>query len=244
MSNRRTFVAAALAVAYSMVSLPARAYVLPVIDFTNLSQNFITAIEQTADTVIQGKQLIEDIKQTMNDFPIVEQLSKSKELAELMQMIKSAEKLGGALRSAKATHDNFGSAFAISPYTNWKDFLSDIERRKSAGDDSAKSLYDSAKLAEDQVSKAYDSHMAIMTKMPIIEGVTQAAQATANSVGVLIQQQQAVLAMMSASTRDQGKERQREYDERAKLEKAYKQSSEAASKNYQGDIKIFKSLRP
>ena len=85
--------------------------------------------------------------------------------------------------------------------------------------------------------------MMIMGKMPIIEGVTQAAQATANSVGVLIQQQQAVLAMMSASVRDQGNERQRQYDDRAKLEEGYKKSEEKGGESKKNDLGILQGLK-
>jgi conjugal transfer/entry exclusion protein len=241
MIHRRTFTASA-AFALFAPARWAQAYSLPVIDVTNLSQNLITAIEQTSATILQGKQYIEDLKQTANTFPIVEQLSKSEEMAQLIKLVKAAEGLKGALRSAKATYDNLGGAFATSQYTSWKDFLATIEKRKGVGDKAATSLYDAAKLAEDQVSQAYDAHMMILDKMPIVEGVTQAAQATANSVGVLIQQQQAVLAMMSSSVRDQGNERQRQYDDRAKLEVGYKESEEKGLETKKNDLGILQGL--
>lgn len=241
MIHRRKFAASA-ALALFTPFQAVQAFMLPVIDVSNLSQNLITAIEQTSATILQGKQYVEDLKQTANTFPIVEQLSKSEELSQLIKLVKAAEGLNGALRSAKATYDHLGGAFASSQYTSWKDFLADIERRKSIGDKAATSLYDSAKLAEDQVGQAYDAHMMILNKMPIVEGVTQAAQATANSVGVLIQQQQAVLAMMSASVRDQGNERQRQYDDRAKLEDGYKLSAEKGSETKKNDLGVLKSL--
>jgi hypothetical protein len=81
-----------------------------------------------------------------------------------------------------------------------------------------------------------------MTGMPMIEGVTQAAQATTNSVGVVIQQQQAMLAMMSATTRDSGIERQRQYDERAKLEEAYRKYWENRKANDKSDATLLNSL--
>lgn len=242
MSTRRHFLSAAVAIYASSVGLVARAAGIPVIDVSNLSQNLITAIESTTSTVIEGKQLMEEIKQTMNDFPLIDQLSKSKELSQLIDIIKAAQKLNGALRDAKSTYDHMGSAFATSRYTSFMSFLEDIDRRRKVGDDAAKHLYDSAKLAEDQVAKAFEAHQSITAGMPMISGVTQAVQATANSVGVLIQQQQAVLAMMSASARDMGKERQRQYDERAKQEEGWRKSAEQKMKDFQNDLKILNSL--
>jgi conjugal transfer/entry exclusion protein len=213
-----------------------------VIDLANLSQNLITAIESTTNTIIGGKQLVEDMKQTLNTFPLIDQLSKSQELTQLIEVIRAAQKLNGALRDAKSTYEHIGSAFSSSRYTSFESFLSEIDRRRKVGDDTAKHLYDSAKLAEDQVAKAFEAHQSITAGMPMISGVTQAVQATANSVGVLIQQQQAVLAMMSASARDTGKERQREYDERAKQEQGWKKSAEDRAKDFDNDMKILKSL--
>lgn len=242
MSNRRTFIASIVSVCFGSIHLQAHSIGIPVIDVSNLSQNLITAIESTASTVIEGKQLVEDIKQTMNDFPLIEQLSKSQEMKQLIDLVKAADNLNGALRSAKATYDNLGGAFATSRYTSFREFLEHIERRRQVGDTAAKSLYDSAKLAEDQVGKAFDAHQEITASMPMVEGVTQAVQATANSVGVLIQQQQAVLAMMSATTRDAGQERQRQYDDRAKQEQGYKEARERQQEALRRDQSIIRGL--
>ena len=238
--KRRVLVSAML-LAFSF-GKPSFATGIPVIDVSNLSQNLITAIEQTTNTITSGKQLIEDMKQTLNTFPIIEQISKSEELAQLIQLVQAAQGLQGALTSSKNVFDNFGSAFSVSQYTSFEEFVNSVARRKEQGDKSAKSLYDSAKLAEDQIAKAFEAHLGIMTGMPMIEGVTQAAQATTNSVGVVIQQQQAMLAMMSATTRDSGVERQRQYDERAKLEEAYRKYWEDRKANNKSDATILKSL--
>jgi conjugal transfer/entry exclusion protein len=242
MKTRRQIISSAVALTLVPYGLTVKAAGIPVIDVANLTENAVTAFEQVANTITAGKQYIEDVKQTLNTFPLIDQLSKSQELAQMIDVIKSAQKLQGALRDAKSTYEYLGSAFASSRYTSLETFLNEIGKRREVGDETAKALYDSAKLAEDQVAKAYDAHMAITAGMPMIEGVTQATQATANSVGVLIQQQQTVLAMMSASTRDLGKERQRQYTERANEEEALKRYKEQLKRDAEHDKKLLNGL--
>jgi hypothetical protein len=51
-----------------------------------------------------------------------------------------------------------------------------------------------------------------------------------------------MLAMMSATTRDSGVERQRQYDERAKLEEAYRKYWESRKANDKSDATLLNSL--
>jgi len=233
-SKRRLMVSASLAIATGIMgfSLPAHAlfggggFSGIVFDPTNYAKNTITALQQQIDTTNGYIQMAQDIKQTtrkLSDIAANDLGLNSVEGQALMKFIQTGRNLQGSLRNTQQVNENMHRVFAASQYTSWEDFLGNIGQRKAQGDMQAKTLYDSAYFAEEQLRKSHEQHQKVVNEMPRIEGVTDAAIATAQSVGLVVQQNQAVIQMMAASSRIQGEELQRQALQREQEELARKE---------------------
>lgn len=232
--NRRKLASIAMAAASVFAASPAFAW-KTVYDPTNHIQNTIAAVKATAQEINQLRQIQIDIKQNLMNFPLIDQISKSEELKMITEGLGAANALHNALTEGRRTVENMQFIYGASSYLNWSDFATSIAMRKNAGEAAAVRLYDSANAAEKQIQKAYEAHKKVMEKMPTISGVTEATQATANSVGVLIQQNQAMLMTMSAQAKDLGEQRQKATLEQEALEKEIKRLGDEAEEAYRRD---------
>lgn len=199
------------------------AFVLPVIDAANLAANSITSVEQALNTAQAYISAYNDVLQTWNEtttFDIASVFLGTQEKEALLAFIRTGSNVLGALRKTQDVYEQMQRTYSISKFNRWEDFLKDFQTRKDRGDSMAKNLYQAALVAEDELAKAHEQHMKIVNEMPMIHGVTEASKATAQSVGVLIQQNQGLLQLMSQQTRVQGEELQRQYEERAHQERA------------------------
>lgn len=224
-SRRLRSILAAVLVMSSML-VPATSHaIIPVIDAANLTANTWTSIQQYLNTAQAYISAAEDIKQTAREitaFDAAAVFLDDDDQKALMQFIETGKNLQGVLRQTEDIYTDFQRVFTTSKFKDINSFLDDFGKRKDAGDKMAKSLYDAARLAESQLQKAADQHLKILDDMPNIIGVTDAALATAQTVGTLVQQSQGMLQLMAANTRQSGQELQRQYDERAKREEAQK----------------------
>ena len=228
-AHRATSVLQRTAVAFAITASlgqPAVSHaIIPVIDAAHIAVSSYTSVQQYLNTAQAYISAYNDVLQTARNLTAFDGASvflESEEKTALMNFIKTGRSVQGALRKTEDVYADFQAAFAVSKHTNFEDFLKDFGRRKAHGDKLAKTLYDAATLAEDELMKAHEQHMLIVNEIPLIEGVTDAALATAQSVGVLIQQTQGMTQMIATSTRLQGLELQRRYDDRAKQEEAMK----------------------
>lgn len=229
---------AAMAICATLVVPTTSHAIIPVIDAANLTANSWTSIQQYLNTAQAYISAAQDLKQTARDitaFDVASVFLDSEEQAALMQFIQTGKSLQGVLRKTEDVYMDFQRAFASSKFTDFKAFLEDFGKRKESGDKMAKTLYDAAKLAEDQLAKAAKQHQRIIEDMPNIQGVTDAALATAQTVGTIVQQNQGMLQLMAANTRQSGQELQRQYDERAKREEAEKLMFEHQRKALESD---------
>lgn len=216
---------AAFAVMFTLVVPTSSHAIIPVIDASNLAANTWTSIQQYLNTAQAYISAAEDIKQTAREitaFDAAAVFLADDDQKALMQFIETGRNLQGVLRQTEDIYNDYQRVFTTSKFRDINSFLDDFGKRKEAGDKMAKTLYDAARLAESQLQKAADQHMRILGDMPNIIGVTDAALATAQTVGTLVQQSQGMLQLMAANTRQSGQELQRQYDERAKREEAQK----------------------
>lgn len=244
-SAAHCLIASAVAMAASYgVHRPALAWGIPVADSGNFIKNTITSIESTLNTANNYISMLENIKQTtrlVTSFDAAMVFLNSEEKQALMSFIETGQSVHGALRKTEQVYDNLNRVFTTSPYKNFDDFLNNFAMRRQHGDQLAKSLYDSAKLAEDELKKAHEKHSKVVGEMPMITGVTDAAITTAQSVGVLIQQTQGIVQMMAADTRVRGQELQRQYAERAQQEEAEAKAIEALNEGIRRDLQKLRS---
>ncbi|WP_234265128.1 hypothetical protein [Hydrogenophaga sp. NFH-34] len=200
------------------------AYVLPVVEVgPNVWANIATEYEQAINTAQAYISAYNDVLQTWNEistFDVASVFLTTDEKNALMSFISTGKNVYGAVRKTQDVYTQLQTAFATSPFQRFEDFLKDFSRRNAHGEQMAKTLYDAAVVAEDELKKAHEQHTRVVNEMPNIHGVTEAAKATAQSVGVLIQQNQGVVQLLSAQVRAQGQELQRQYQEQAQDEEA------------------------
>jgi len=197
-----------------------------VFDPNNYLRNTMSALQQQMATANSYIQTAQDIRQTARKIGTLgaEAVGLSSEDGRaILKFIQSGKNLYGALKKTADIDDRMKRSFANSKYLTWESFVKGIGDRREQGDATAKSLYDSAQFANDQLAKAHEQHQKIVKDLPDIEGVTDAAVSTTQAVGVLIQQNQAILQMMSEQTRAQGQELQRQAMEREQNERALKE---------------------
>lgn len=235
MINRRTFASLSVIATISAFTPPVFAWGRIVYDPTNHIQNTIAAVKAAAQEINQLRQLAIDTKQSMTGFGLVQQLSNSPELASLAEGITAAQDLHNAITEGRRTVEGLQNLFGASSFGNWQDFARSIAMRKQAGEKSAVQLMNAANAADKQIQQAYKAHKDVMSKMAGISGVTEAAQATANAVGVLIQQNQAMLMTMSAQAKDMSQERQVETLKNEAMENEVKRLSDSARDAYNRD---------
>lgn len=231
-----------IALGASLAVPPTAHAIIPVTDVAHIAVSSYTSIQQYLNTAQAYISAYNDVLQTARNltaFDAAAVFLDSEEKTQLMNFIATGKNLQGALRKTEDVYEDLQKAFAISEYKNLDEFLKDFGRRKAHGDKVAKTIYDAATLAEDELKKAHEQHQKIVKEIPMIEGVTDAALATAQSVGVLIQQTQGISQLMSANSRMEGQELQRQYDERAKEEEALIEIREAQKKAINSDKALF-----
>ena len=174
------------------------AYALTVFDPANFAKNTITSIQTIQMEMRQYQQLMEMYRSniaTLKDGAFNNQLSN---LNNIRRMYDSAQRLQGAVGNAQNVFTNAQAMYGAGNYNSWQDFSGLISRRKAAGESSAVNLVNSAEQAQKQMIEAQVAHSKLADSLSGVQGVTEASQATASAVGVLIGQNSAMIGMMSA----------------------------------------------
>jgi hypothetical protein len=187
-----TAVALSMLIAAGAAMAPTSAGARIVFDPTNFVGANLANFYQLVKSLAEAKQHTEQFKDMLkNEFPMAD-----------ANVLYNATELVEAVRQMQATVDSLQKNFAASPYTDWNGYITDVTKRAEDGNDSAKALIETAYEADARVRSADSAYRSVMGNLPKVKGVTEAAQATANAVGVVIQQNQAALGIMSAQARD------------------------------------------
>lgn len=159
------------------------------VNYTNANlANFYQLVKQLTEAKRHTEQFVSMLK---NEF----QLQDSEVLRNAMELASAVKEMQGAVQSLQ-------QGFGASQFKDWKGYIMNIAKRAETGNDSAKKLLDTAYEADAKMRTANDAYRAVMHRIPNVAGATEAAQATANAVAVVIQQNQAALGIMSAQARD------------------------------------------
>ncbi|ABM39511.1 hypothetical protein [Polaromonas naphthalenivorans] len=207
--------------------LPTFSQAMLVFDAANYSQTTITAIQQIKAQIDQVRQLQEQIKSNSANFAGKDIADLKREYDKVKRVYDSANALQNTLLGVQQNFDNLKAMFGSGNYQDFGSMAVSIGDRAKAGDAVAKNLYDNSRRAQDQMKDAFDRHQKIVDQASNVSGVTEATQATTAAVGVLIQQNNSMLAMMAA---DQTKkavdasEINTEKQERAQAEMKYQQN--------------------
>lgn len=205
----RLFTAMALAAASSVSAYT----VVPVIDVTaNTPLVWGTQLATVASQLVELQSLVS------NAWAVADAATGS----QLGQLSTQTQAVRVALDNINRSNQNITTAFGASQLTNFADFANNIGKRASEGNASAANLVNSARIATQQLGAANAAYSAVLSKLGNVAGVTQAAQATANSVGIVVQQQQSMLEMMSAQNQDLNLARVRQTKLDEEREKGYK----------------------
>lgn len=208
-----------------------------VFDVANFIKNTTTSMQAVTQEMNQLRQIEQEIKANTANFDLSGSAGMSDQLASVRSVSKSAQVLKSAIGSSQDSFSNLQSVFGAGNYQNWGEFSNSINRRKALGDASANNLYQSAQTAMRQVQLASDNHQQIVDKASSVTGVTEAAQSTTAAVGVLIQQQNTMLAVQAA----QNSEKALDVSKKAKEAQESEDRYMAYKKKEQDDLKNLES---
>jgi conjugal transfer/entry exclusion protein len=215
-----------------------------VFDPSNYAKNTYTSIQQYLNTANSYISAIQDVRQTTRniDSVVIGKLGLDTDELQLMrQFIRTGNNLKGAVYQVSQIQNDLNRSFVGgNKYLTWRDFIANIGHRRVQGDKSAKSLYEAANSGQESLRLAYEKHMRIVKEMPKIQGVTDAALTTSEMVGVLIEQNQAMLMMMSSGAQADGEKIQKEAIEREQKENAQQAYIESAQRLSERESEFFK----
>lgn len=193
---KRTIQAAILVAAYLTAQL-ANAWGI-VFDPTNFTQTTITAIQSVEAEVTRLKQLEVQIKENLNSFGGKDIADLKREYGKVMSVYDSAKTLQSSIMGVSQNFDDVKSLFGSGQSKSFSEFGQDMARRSRMGDAAAKNMYMNSQNAQATMKSAYENHQKLVDQASAVNGVTEAAQSTTAAVGILIQQNNALLAMVSA----------------------------------------------
>lgn len=160
-----------------------------VTDPANTIQNTITAVKAVVAEAYQVKQRLRELDMlshldTSAYSNIAEEKARLTDLSgTLGKLTSQLEKNGDITRTYQAM---YGASAAGTP----EEFAALLKRRQDAGDAAVLSLSEQSKAVAKSIEASSRQHEEIAASLPNVAGVTEAAQLTASSVGVVIQQMQ------------------------------------------------------
>lgn len=182
--------------------------------------------------IVNAVRFIAHLKEAMTHTGQLGMLLQNGFKLEGSEVLRRVVGLNTALTNMERAYDDIKQAFGASSSSNFEEFVRTIGERADKGNDSARKLLNSAYEADAQVRKANEAYVGIMDKIPRVAGATEAAQATANAVAVVIQQNQALLALASAKAQDDAMRRAQETAQREANEKAVQEYIEKSQDAY------------
>ena len=172
-----------------------------VYDPTNFVKNALIAATAVQQELNQLKQIEAATKSNSAGFDSNGVLSPGEQAARVRTLISSAQRLSNQINSSQKNYSELQSLFGAGNYKSTEEFGDAITRRRLAGDATAKNLFESAAAADSQLQASMVSHQKLNDALGGVAGVTEATQATTSAVGVLIQQNQAILGLMSSQSK-------------------------------------------
>lgn len=208
--NRRTLIAAAIAISMAPAAYAQRIVFDPTNFFSANVLNYSTLLKKLAEA-----QLHTGLFKTMldNEFKF-----------EDSEVRRSNDELALALRLMEQALMDIQHGYAASKNEEFGEYMARIGERAEKGDKAAKTLMDNAYEADAKIVKANEAYRLTMERSAKVPGITQAVQSTTNAVGIVIQQNQAMLGIMSSTAKDTALKRAEET--------AKKKHDEQALKNY------------
>jgi conjugal transfer/entry exclusion protein len=185
--------------------LSGSAWAFAVFDAANFLKNNITAYQSAQIEMRQYQNLMQMIRSNsagLNDGNINNQAAN---LAKIRELYNATQNLQKRIGDSQSVFNNAQAMYGAGNYKSWSEFGSVIAKRKAAGESSAVNLVRSAELAQAQMMEANTAHSKLAASLSSVQGVTEASQATASAVGVLIGQNSSLLGMMSAQALETGR---------------------------------------
>jgi len=160
-----------------------------VIDPANIVQTTVAAAKAVIAEAYQVKQRLRELDQlshqdTTMKSNVADEKARLLDLNVVLSNLKTQlEKEGDISKTYQAM---YGASTARTP----EEFAALLKRRQDTGDVTVKSLSDQSKAIAKSIEASSMQHEDIAASLPNVAGVTEAAQLTASSVGVVIQQMQ------------------------------------------------------
>lgn len=196
---RRNILSAAAAFVVA-AAIPTQSFAqLKVIDKANLTQNIQTAIHQVLSYIEMLEQVKQATKTNKNEFSLSATFGSGVEMEQFLGIVADAQQMHASLRQGQVAFNDIQNVFGASKFDNWSNFAANISERRKRGDQDAMKLFDSAYAADKQIKRAYEANQRILSNVRNISGPTEGLQAAVNSLGVVIDQNSAMLLAMSSN---------------------------------------------
>lgn len=198
-AHRRNVLSVAAAIVVA-AAIPMQSHAaLAVIDKANLTQNIQTAIHQVLSYIEMLEQVKQATKTNKNEFSLSATFGAGVEMEQFLGIMAEGQQMLNSLRQGQRAFNDIQNVFGASKYDSWVNFAVNISERRKLGDQDAMKLFDSAYAANAQIKKAYEANQKILRNVRNISGPTEGLQAAVNSLGVVIDQNSAMLLAMSSN---------------------------------------------
>ena len=166
-----------------------------VFDPTNYVQNTLTAVYAVKQEVREATRVVQDLKNISNKLSNVGGiLQVIPGLQDVQNLVAVSMKLKSELESLGQVAETFKNLYGASQATTPANFLALLKKREVAGDASVKALMDNAKELQVKIERTTQQHQQLADSLAGVEGITQAVMTTTTAVGILVQQNQALLS--------------------------------------------------
>jgi type IV secretion system protein TrbJ len=172
-------------------------------DPINYVMNYITAYKNISDEVMQLKQLEQMVKANRSMLSGNSLNDMNTQLARVQAMRFESERLQNAVGRSGDAFKNIETMYGASAAPNWTTFSDDMARKIRMQDKVATNTMTAAETADKQLQASLESHQRVANALGGAAGATEATQATGAAVGLVVQNSQAMLGLMSAQAKQQ-----------------------------------------
>lgn len=190
-----------------------------VVDPTNLIQTTLTAVRAAtaeAARIAQAKRELQMLATT----DLTSSFNADYLISGLNSLDGSANQLRGLLEKQGDINTTLASMYGASSASTPEEFTALLNKRQAAGDESVTALMDGSKDIGIAMKQANADHDRIVGAIPNVAGVTQAAQLTGQTVGIVVQQMNASLGYQQIQMATQAAKDARENKERQAADQA------------------------
>ena len=197
-----------------------------VFDPTNYQKNMVSAAQLLINEINQLKQIEEQLKANAKTI-VGDRSGVERRLTEIRQTIRSLGELQSSVGQGSQAWQKIQGVFASGNYTSWGEYTTVMAKRKAAGDATAKVLFESSQAASESLESATTAYKKILESSDEIQGAAEGAQAIVQTMGILVQQNKAIAAALSAQNNQAGVDvakKTKQEDDSMKQQKEYDQS--------------------